>query len=86
MRELKSYPVIIHAIYDGFKKSFYPKAILWKDNKYPITKVAYHHKFKIGDAWTHVFSLMSETKFIKICFDGKTLEWTLQEFIDEQIQ
>jgi len=60
-----------------------PLSITWKNRDYKITKIGLHHDFYEGKILMHVFSVVSDTLFLKLKFNTKHLTWNLME-IDQK--
>jgi hypothetical protein len=60
-----------------------PLSITWKNRDYKITKIGLHHDFYEGKILMHVFSVLSDTLFLKLKFNTKHLTWNLME-IDQK--
>lgn len=56
-----------------------PLSITWKNRDYKITKIGLHHDFYEGKILMHVFSVLSDTLFLKLKFNTKHLTWNLME-------
>ncbi len=72
---------VVDVICSGSKLN--PIGIIWKRQKYKITKLGYHHTFTNGNALCHVFSVVSNKIFFKLVFNSKTLMWNLESTYEE---
>lgn len=57
----------------------YPWIICWRENRYMITKVGFHHTLREGRTLCHIFSVTDGNTFFKLRFDTETLGWKLLE-------
>lgn len=60
-----------------------PAYIYWRNRKYKITKIGYHHRLINGTTLFHIFSVLSDHIFFKISFDSAHLLWQLEEIYEE---
>ncbi len=65
----------VSVIFDGF-----PKSVVWKNRDYEIKKVGLHHKYTKGKILYHVFSVVTETSFLRLVLNTSNLLWTLENF------
>ena len=82
MHEIINEQVDVTSKFDSKTGLTVPVEIVWKSNKYPITKVGLHHTFKEGDVLIHVFSVVSGNLFFQLHLNSKHLDWTLKEISD----
>lgn len=59
-----------------------PKAIVWNNRLYPITKIGLHHTIKQGEKLLHIFSVATPTLFFKLQLDTQNLNWQALEIED----
>lgn len=59
-----------------------PKYVIWKGRVHNITQVGLHHFFREGRTLYHIFSVISETLFMKLKLDTDNLIWRLEEVDD----
>jgi len=57
----------------------YPWVISWRQNRYMITKVGFHHTTREGRTLCHIFSVTDGNTYFKLHFDTETLGWRLLE-------
>ena len=60
-------------------KAIKPQKLKWRGRVYPITKIGYYHKVRIGRNLLHIFSVCNDSLAFKLCLDSDNLHWTLQE-------
>lgn len=60
----------------------YPKVVIWKSRDYKITKLGLHHKYHDGKTLYHIFSVVSDTLFLRLKLDTSNLLWTLEQIAD----
>jgi hypothetical protein len=60
-----------------------PKYLTWKGRSHNITQVGLHHHFRTGNTLYHIFSVTSETIFMRLKLDTDNLSWTLEEIENE---
>ena len=63
-------------------KIFKPAILTWDNVDYRLGKVDFYHKTKSGTTTLHHFSLSDrdEGVYFKLTFNGRTLNWTLNEY------
>ncbi len=64
-------------------KKILPYSLYWRNRRYRITNVGFHHAVHEGRTLIHIFSVTDGTTFFKLKFDTETLLWTLLEVADE---
>ena len=72
--------------YDCKTKKVTPKALIWNNRLYPITKIGFHHIYRSGTKLLHVFSITTPTLFFKLKLDTENLHWTVVEIADKFAQ
>lgn len=82
MTEKINEPVSVYLVSDVEKKRVYPKALIWRKRYYPISKVGLKHSFYQGEVLYHVFSVLSQTLFLKLVLNTENLNWYLEEISD----
>ncbi len=61
----------------------YPKLVKWRGREIEIKKLGLHHTFKNGNILYHVFSVVSDSLFLKLQLDTKHLQWKLEEIYEK---
>jgi len=56
-----------------------PKWLIWRERRYQIEKIGLHHTYREGRTLYHVFSVVSDTLFLKLRLDTENLTWCLEE-------
>ena len=56
-----------------------PKWVKWKNRIYKIDKIGLHYTFREGGILYHLFSVNTETLYMKLSFNTETLGWRLLE-------
>ncbi len=59
-----------------------PKYVLWKGRSHTVTKIGLHHFYRKGKTLYHIFSILSDTLFMRLKFDTDSLNWKLEEVSD----
>ncbi|EKE13169.1 MAG: hypothetical protein ACD_13C00073G0002 [uncultured bacterium] len=77
-------PVSVISVYDHKKRVFRPSAVIWEGRRYKIVKLGYHHAFRTGKTFFHVFSAASETVYFKLVLNTDNLSWEVEEISDGQ--
>lgn len=54
-----------------------PVSMCWRNKDYKITKIGLHHNYFEGKTLIHIFSVLSETLFLKLKLNTKSLKWNL---------
>ena len=75
--------VSVLSIYSKKHKIFKPAILTWQGVDYRLGKVDFYHKTKQGTTTLHHFSMADKDDgaYFKLQFDGRTLNWTLQEYM-----
>lgn len=63
----------------GVGMNEYPRWVKWKNRVYKVKKIGLHHTYHKGTTLYHVFSVVTETLFMRLVFDTETLGWKLEE-------
>ena len=77
-----SEPVSVSLAYDAKKKKVFPKWIVWNGRLHSIVKIGLHHTYREGRTLFHVFSVATQTLFLRLVLDTETLFWKLEEISD----
>jgi hypothetical protein len=59
-----------------------PKYVIWKGRNYTITKIGLHHHFRQGNTLYHIFSVVTDTLFLRLKLNTDDLTWRLEEIED----
>ena len=59
-----------------------PKWVKWKSRVYQIKKIGLHHTYREGRILYHVFSVTTETLFLRLVFNTDNLRWRLEAVED----
>lgn len=60
-----------------------PLSMHWRNRDYKITKVGLRHTYLEGKTLIHTFSVLSDTLFLKLKLNSKSLQWRLEEVYAE---
>lgn len=71
--------VSVVSYFDHQNLIFLPKTIIWNNRFYKINKIGLHHEYKQGDVLYHIFSVTTDTLFLRLKFNTKSLNWHLEE-------
>lgn len=69
--------IINEKVVVGMKEA--PVWVKWRNRIYKITNIGLHHSFYQGQTLYHVFSVVSQTLFLRLKFNTKNLIWILEE-------
>ena len=61
----------------------FPRWVKWKGKIYKIDKLGLHHTYRKGVKLYHVFSVATETLFMRLILDTDTLVWRLDDIHNE---
>jgi len=75
-------PVSVSLTFDSKSKKATPKALIWNNRLYAITKIGFHHTYKVGETLIHAFSVSTPTLFFRIELDTNNLHWKIVEIAD----
>ena len=59
-----------------------PKWVKWKNRVYKIKKIGLHHTYREGRILYHVFSVVTDTLFLRLVLNTDNLCWRLEEVDD----
>ncbi len=59
-----------------------PKWVRWKARVYKIKKIGLHHTYRKGLTLYHVFSVVTDTLFMRLVLNTDNLLWKLEEVAD----
>jgi len=62
-----------------------PKYVIWKGRNYTIAKIGLHHHFREGSTLYHIFSVVTDTLFLRLKLNTDNLLWRLEETDDNGI-
>lgn len=79
-------PVAVIFGYFPNKGKVYPLRVTWDGRDYTVTKVGYHHHYRLGRTLFHVFSVVAGPIFFELVLDTDTLFWRLKEVSDGEPQ
>lgn len=78
-------PVSVTLKFDHKYRKTFPIKVLWEGKEYPITKLGLHHTYRQGRTLYHVFSVAGRSIFFKLVLNTDTLNWTLEEISDGEV-
>jgi hypothetical protein len=59
-----------------------PKYVLWNGRSHTVKQIGLHHFYRQGKTLFHVFSVISDTLFMRLKLDTEILSWTLEDVSD----
>jgi hypothetical protein len=59
-----------------------PKYVIWKGRYHTITQAGLRHHFREGSTLYHVFSVITDTLFLRLKLNTDNLLWRLEEIED----
>ena len=77
-----SAPVSVVLVFDHRQRKVTPKKIFWDGKVYEITKIGFHHTYRLGLTLYHVFSVETPTLCFRLVLDTDNLHWRLEEISD----
>lgn len=57
----------------------YPRWVKWKNKVYKVQKIGLHHAYREGKTLYHIFSVTTDTLFMRLALDTDTLNWKLTD-------
>ena len=74
-------PVSVSLTYNCAKNFCCPAKVIRSgfNSVHTIKKLGLHHSYKHGDTLIHVFSVISDTAYLKLSLNTYSLHWTLLE-------
>lgn len=82
MIEKISAPITVATVYNHKVRKFMPTYVLWEGRSHKIEKIGLHHSYRDGRSLMHVFSVASETLFMRLVFNTENLTWRLEQISD----
>lgn len=58
-----------------------PYRMQWQGRTYVMTKLAYHHKARLGRLIMHVFHVSDGKNDYRLLLNTENLQWTLEEVV-----
>lgn len=77
-----SEPVSVICAHNARPAFVIPQKVVWKNREYTVQKLGLHHVFREGKTLFHVFSVATETLFMRLVLNTDTLFWKLEEIGD----
>lgn len=74
--------VSVNFSFDSTLKKSYPRFVAWRNRVYKVKEIGLHHTFRQGRTLFHVFSVISDTLFMRLTLNTDNLQWELQEVSD----
>lgn len=74
-----SEPVSVVCAHHAYPTFVTPEKVTWKGREYAIKKLGLHHVFREGKTLFHVFSVTTDTLFMRLVLNTDTLFWKLEE-------
>ena len=62
-----------------------PKWVKWRNKLYKVKKIGLHHKYREGRTLYHVFSVVTDSLFLRLRLNTENLTWCLDEFRDAEL-
>ena len=62
-----------------------PKYVIWKGRNHTITKIGLHHHYREGSTLYHIFSVATDTLFLRLKLNTDDLKWVLEEIQENGI-
>ena len=75
-------PIEVGAVFR--KSGIRPVWFLWQGRKYPVERVTYRWKEKVGESWLHSFSVFDGANTFELIYDSKLLQWKLGRIGEER--
>lgn len=76
-------PVSVTLTYSHQTKKSIPRAVVWKGRLHAIARVGLHHTYREGRVLFHVFSVATNTLFLRLVLNTENLQWKLEEIASE---
>jgi hypothetical protein len=73
--------VSIITIFNRSSGKVMPYKMQWQGRDYIMTKLAYHHKARIGRLIVHIFHVSDGKNDYRLNLNTETLQWTLEEVV-----
>jgi hypothetical protein len=73
--------VSVITVYSREKGTVMPFKMRWHGRDYVMTKLAYHHKSRVGVTIIHVFHVSDGNNDFRLLHNSDTLAWILEEVV-----
>ena len=75
-------PVSVIFYFNHKTRSAKPYKVLLNDTPYLIKKIGLHYKTKVGNDLMHIFTVNTESLFLKLIFNTSNLSWHVESIKD----
>ncbi len=82
MRQTMDEEVSVSMTFNHRTKQAMPKKVQWQGRVYNITKIGLHHTSRAGRTLIHVFSVCTDSLFLRLELNTDDLHWSLKEVSD----
>jgi len=76
--------VSVSLVFNHHTRVVAPMKVSWRGRVYTVKKVGLHHKFREGRTLIHIFSVITDSSFLRLAFNSETLNWKLEQIIENQ--
>lgn len=74
--------VSVDLSFDSISRKVFPRCVVWKNRHYSISHIGLHHTYRRGRTLFHVFSVTTQTLFMRLVFNTDNLQWVLEQIED----
>lgn len=61
-----------------------PKWVKWGPRIYQVKKIGLHHTYREGRTLYHIFSVVTDSLFLRLKFNTENLSWQLEDIEDAE--
>lgn len=61
-----------------------PKWVKWRNRTYKVEKIGLHHTYREGRTLYHIFSVVTDSLFLRLRLNTDNLSWHLDDFSDAE--
>lgn len=74
--------ISVELVFTSKDRRVFPRKLMWNDRVYQVQKIGLHHSYRVGKTLFHVFSVETESLFLRLVLNTENLNWTLEEISD----
>lgn len=84
MREIINEEVSVGLVFSAKTRQARPSIIQWRNRRYPVGKIGFHHTVWQGRVLHHIYELvdLDQTIWMRLNFDTENLHWNLEVISD----
>lgn len=84
MSEAVNEAASVISIFNAQTKQFFPWRLKWQDRIYTTREIGYHHTHQSGSTLYHIYSIVTDSLFVRLSLNTSDLIWTIEEIQDKE--